>query len=477
VTYDELDGSTQLIAAGLAGRGIGRGDRVGLAVRRGRPAVEGILGILKTGASYVPLDPSYPMERLDFIASDADLSLVLIDDSAVNVGLGVPCSTIDEVVAAGRTAPSAPVELSSDLPAYVIYTSGSTGRPKGVVVTHRNVMALLRGALPLFDFTSADRWTLFHSYSFDFSVWEMWGAIATGGAAVVVEPDTAASPAAFARLLAAEKVTVLNQVPSVFAHVVNAHLADPRTPLELRYVIFGGEALQRPPIRLLRSAEPGAEVRWINMYGITETTVHVTFKELTAADIDTDGPTPIGRPLPHLGIEIYDENRRPCRYDDPGELWIHGDGVAAGYLNQPELTAERFVTLLIGGEGRRCYRSGDLVRRRKDGELEYLGRGDDQVKIRGFRIELGEIEAALLNHAAIEQACVTKLERPTGAILAALVVTRDGQSIDAGDVRTFLSTRLPVHMLPNTIAAVPEIPLAASGKVDRQAVLALASST
>ncbi len=476
MTYQELDESSDRIAAGLRAHGIGSGDRVGLRVERGWPVVAGILGILKAGACYVPLDPAYPDSRVRFMCADSGLVGVLGDRRGL-AGVSVEQIDLADLISSRPSsgAMGRPTDPAHDDPAYVIYTSGSTGQPKGVIVTHGNVLALLARTLPLLDLRPEDRWSLFHSYSFDFSVWEMWGPIATGACAVVVPADVAALAEEFVELLERAAITVLNQVPSVFSYVAAAYVRRGAPPLALRYVVFGGEALERAPIRAVRTANPELAVRWVNMYGITETTVHATFKELTPADIDSDELTPIGEPLPHLGVTLLDEGLRPCQGTDPGELWIYGDGVAAGYLKRPELTAQRFVNMRVNGSVKRCYRTGDIVRRRADGGLEYIGRADDQVKIRGFRIEVGEVEAALREHPAISSATVVKVDAPTGATLVAVVVpATGGESVTTVPIREFLAKRLPAHMLPSRIATVDALPLAPSGKVDRKAVLALA---
>ncbi|MEU8264344.1 AMP-binding protein [Micromonospora sp. NPDC048999] len=335
-------------------------------------------------------------------------------------------------------------------------------------MTHRNVTALLTAALPLFAVDERDRWSLFHSISFDFSVWELWGALASGATCVLVPDDAAASPAALVDFLARERITVLSQVPSVFRSLVLAHEQAGAPPLPLRHVVFGGESVDLGVIGHFAARMP--TVRLVNMYGITETTVHATFRELSPADLTGPVRSPIGMPLPHLSIDLRDEAGARVPDGQPGEMWVGGDGVAAGYLHRPDLTAERFVTV----DGRRCYRSGDLARRLPDGALEYLGRTDQQVKLRGFRIEPGEIEAVLRDHPQVRDAAVTVITTPAGGqfLTACVVATTD----ELPDLRAHAARTLPRHMVPQRYVSVPELPLTPSGKLDRAALTDLATA-
>ncbi|WP_188754144.1 amino acid adenylation domain-containing protein, partial [Pedobacter psychrotolerans] len=288
------------------------------------------------------------------------------------------------------------VNGSSDL-AYVIYTSGTTGIPKGSLVSHENVVRLFKTDRPLFDFDATDSWTMFHSYCFDFSVWEMYGALLYGGRLVVVSLAVARDPQSYLDLLVEEGITVLNQTPSSFYNLIEQDLLGGDQGLKLRYVIFGGEALSPGRLGLWSSKYPST--RLINMYGITETTVHVTYKEIGSAEISGDISN-IGRAIPTLSCYVLDGEQQLVPIGVAGELYVGGAGVCRGYLNRPELTAEKFISNPFV-EGDRLYRSGDLVRLLPTGELEYLGRIDDQVKIRGYRIELGEIEYVLNHHPQI----------------------------------------------------------------------------
>jgi amino acid adenylation domain-containing protein len=476
-TYAQLDMGSSAVARGLGARGVRRGDRIGLCVQRGAPAVLGILGILKAGGCYVPLDPTYPLERLRYLEEDAQLRHVVVDREAPlpHPSGAIPLEGLLDCGADAHDEAAGCPGASSEDPAYVIYTSGSTGQPKGVIVTHASLTAMLGAAIPYFGVGPADRWTLFHSYSFDFSVWELWAALVTGGTAVCVSADTAVSPDAFLALLMRERVTVLHQVPSVFRHFAAAYVRAGAPDLPLRYVICGGEPLARDPILEVTRANRRLRPVWMNIYGVTETTVHSTLRTLTKADLSATGPPSIGTALPHLTTWVLDDQQRPVGCGDVGELWMSGPGVAVGYLNRPELTARRFVSLELGrGSPLRCYRSGDLVRERADGQLEYIGRADDQIKLRGFRIELGEIEHSLRQHEQIRDAAVVAVDSAAGSRLAAAIVPRRPDAAPtASDLRAFLSERLPAHMVPNWVVQCTGLPQTPTGKLDRRAVRSL----
>jgi amino acid adenylation domain-containing protein len=470
LTYRELDERSNQLARHLRRQGIGPESRVGLRVERSAEMVIGILGILKAGGAYVPLDPDVPAERLTFLLADSGVRMLLAE-----------VELLDPAVAAESTAPLPPSARPGNA-AYVIYTSGSTGRPKGVVVTHANVTRLLAATEPWFGFSSEDVWTLFHSYAFDFSVWEIWGALAYGGRLVVVPWEVSRSPEAFLDLIAEERVTVLNQTPSAFRQL--SHLEESTGPggtreLALRHVVFGGEALELPSLAPWIARHGDERPRLINMYGITETTVHVTFRRISREDVEAGGGSVIGVPIPDLQLHVLDGHLRQVPLLAPGEICVGGAGLARGYLGRPELTAERFVPdpfgALFGQAGARLYRSGDLARRRPDGDLEYLGRRDQQVKIRGFRIETGEVQAILAAHPAVLDAVVLPWEAPEGRRLVAWVVPRPGADPSGGsfsltDLRRHAEERLPEHMVPAVLMPLAELPLTANGKLDRRAL-------
>ncbi|MCG8418554.1 MAG: amino acid adenylation domain-containing protein [Proteobacteria bacterium] len=482
LTYGQLDAVSSQLARYLQSRGIGPATTVGLCMERGVDLVAAILAILKAGAIYVPLDTHYPAARLSFIIDDAAVTLVVTHSSLLS-RLDTTVTTLcvdrewDALGPYPHTAP--PVETGPDSAAYIIYTSGSTGRPKGVVVNHANVVRLLAATDECFQFDDRDVWCLFHSINFDFSVWELFGALLYGGRLVVVPHATSRIPDAFYRLLCQHGVTVLCQTPSAFHQLSLAeeHVAGD-CGLRLRYVIFGGEALEPSALRPFFERHSDRVAEFINMYGITETTVHVTYRPIRRADVEVAGVSSIGRPIADLEVRLLDQYQQPVPIGIPGEIHVGGAGLATGYLNLPDLTAERFVPHPMAPDsGRRLYRSGDLARYLANGDMQYLGRLDHQVKIRGFRIELGEIERALVAHPAISEAVVVCVaDSETDKRLWAYVVARE-QNIAHGDLRAFLASRLPDYMLPAGFVAMAALPLTAHGKVDRGALPPPAAET
>jgi amino acid adenylation domain-containing protein len=351
-----------------------------------------------------------------------------------------------------------------------MFTSGSTGQPKGVAVTHGNVARLFAATESWFGFGPADVWTLFHSFAFDFSVWELWGALRYGGRLVVVPHAVSRSPEAFAALLLREGVTVLNQTPSAFRQLVEVDKTAPAALAGLRLVIFGGEALDLPSLRQWIDTHGDERPALVNMYGITETTVHVTYRRIRAEDV-TGGRSRIGVPIPDLDLHLLDPRSFELVPDGTvGEICVGGAGVARGYLHKPDVSAARFVPNGSGDRaGDRLYRSGDLARRRNDGDLEYVGRADDQVKVRGFRIELGDIEAALLGHASVGAAAVVLTTTSGGdRRLAAYVVPKAGAIVRSPDLLAHLHDAIPDYMIPAGVAVLDHLPINENGKLDRR---------
>ncbi len=477
VTYAALNRRANRLARHLRALGVVPETRVGICLERSVEMIVAILAVFKAGGAYVPLDPAYPKERLSFMLQDAGVvaliarrgmidglpdlggAVVLLEPEGASIGSG----------ADGDGADLEPVALP-DSPAYVIYTSGSTGRPKGVVVTHANVTGLFGAMAPEFGFDESDVWTLFHSYAFDYSVWEMWGALLYGGRLVVVPPLVGQSPEAFYDLLRRERVTVLNQTPLSFRQLLRADEAD-GGGLSLRLVNIGGEALNLDDLKPWVARHPDGPLL-VNLYGITETTVIVTSRTLHPDDFQGRPKCVIGRPIADLRVHLLDPSLQPVPVGVAGEIYVGGEGLARGYLGRPDLTAERFVPDPFADRpGSRLYRSGDLARRLEDGDLEYLGRADDQVKIRGFRIEPGEIEAALLAHASVREALVLARRDEGGeARLVAYVVVRPGQEVAVGDLRALLKRSLPDHMVPAAFVTLEALPVTPNGKVDRRAL-------
>ncbi|NYD51276.1 amino acid adenylation domain-containing protein/non-ribosomal peptide synthase protein (TIGR01720 family) [Actinomadura luteofluorescens] len=447
-TYAEVNARANRLAHRLIGQGVGPEQFVALALPRSADLVVAILAVLKAGAAYVPIDPDYPDDRIAYMIEDARPVLTLRPE---------------DLDAAGEDDTDPGVAVDPDHPAYVIYTSGSTGRPKGVVVPHQNVVRLLRSTEKWFEFGPEDVWTLFHSYAFDFSVWELWGPLLHGGRLVVVPYLTSRSPEDFLALLERERVTVLNQTPSAFYQLMAADKERPGADLALRYIVFGGEALDLGRLEDWYSRHPEDAPTLVNMYGITETTVHVSYLALDRVHTATATGSLIGTGIPDLRVYVLDGRLQPVPPGVVGELYVAGAGLARGYLNRPGLSAERFVADPHGDPGTRMYRTGDLGRWRRDGTLEYLGRGDQQVQLRGFRIEPGEIQAVLTRHDAVSDAAVIVRDER----LVAYVV---GAGIDPSELRRFAGKDLPEHMVPAAVVELDALPLTVNGKLDRAAL-------
>ena len=433
-----------------------------------------MLAILKAGGAYLPLDPDWPAQRLAFMLDDAHALAVL---TSRGVQQRLPATTrpvilIDDerqpVSGSGDTTPVGAV--TADNLAYVIYTSGSSGRPKGVAVTHANVNALLEATDPLLAGGGPDVWTMFHSSAFDFSVWELWGALLHGGTLVMVDHLVSRSPVAFSKLLRDEGVTVLSQTPSALAILNAEELADAAP----RLLVLGGEPLHPAIVQPWLTRHPG-RCRPVNMYGTTETTVHATALELTSDSLAVKATgSRIGRPLGHVYIRVLDPWLEPVPIGVPGELCIGGQGLARGYLHRPGLTADRFVPDPVPpSPGARLYRTGDLGRYLSDGQLEFLGRTDRQLKLRGFRIEPGEVEATLARHPAVRQAIVTAHQDTTSGaprLVAYLVPIDPARPVDISEVRRWLRDWLPDHMVPGAYVVLEALPRTPSGKLDPRAL-------
>jgi amino acid adenylation domain-containing protein len=478
LTYRELDQRANQLAHFLRNEGVRPDVLVGICVDRSVELVVGLLGILKAGGTYVPIDPQYPRERRAFMLQDSN-SPIILTEKALAHDLVVPNTKMvlldaDWPTISREPATNPRVAVRPEHLAYVIYTSGSTGTPKGTLISHHNVVRLFAATQPWFGFTERDVWTLFHSCAFDFSVWELWGALFHGGRLVVVPFDVSRTPETFYRLLCDEGVTVLNQTPSAFRQLIRAEeQAAPRGDLGLRYVIFGGEALDLKSLKPWFDRHGDARPRLVNMYGITETTVHVTYRPLSVADLDA--ASVIGVPIPDLQLYLLDEERRPVPSGEPGEIYVGGAGVARGYLNRPELTTQKFIPDPFAADaGMRLYRSGDLGRHLPNGDLEYLGRIDQQVKIRGFRIELGEIAATLNLDPGIRESVVVMTEiTPGDKALAAYVVKRPDADVQVPALRHMLRQRLPEYMIPAAFVFLDSLPLTVNGKLDVKALPAV----
>uniref|UniRef100_UPI003B8A65F8 non-ribosomal peptide synthase/polyketide synthase n=1 Tax=Rhodococcus sp. TaxID=1831 RepID=UPI003B8A65F8 len=486
ITYRELDARSNRLARWLIEKKLGPESVIAVAMERSVELIVALVGVVRAGAAYLPVDPGYPPERIGFVVRDAR-AVALLTDTASAAGLTdtplpehIEISRLDaeEVRRWIDGRPSGPVAdhervrpLHADSPAYVIYTSGSTGRPKGVVVTHRNVVTLLSGARDVLGFDSTDVWTMFHSYAFDFAVWELWGALGFGGRVVVVDRHTARAPDDLLALLAAESVTLLSQTPSAFGQLARAD-ADSDLPLALRGVVFGGEALDATRLAGWVERHGSDRPTLINMYGITETCVHVTWHRVESTEVDSSRTvgSVIGVGLPGIGVRVLDDRLHPVPVGVVGELYVAGPQVARGYLHRPDLTASRFVADPYA-PSQRMYRSGDRVRWSRAGDLEYVGRADFQVQVRGFRVEPGEVEAALVAVPGVASAVVLARAESAGADrLLGYVVPEPGESVTAETVTETAAQRLPAYMVPSAVTVLGEFPLTPNGKIDRAAL-------
>lgn len=480
LTYREWNQRANQLAHFLQKQGVGREVCVGVVVERSVEMMVALLAILKAGGAYVPIDPLYPSERIASILEDIQTPVLLTqerllsllpDKTGTIICLDRDWSQIAECATQNPTSTA-----TEDNLAYVIFTSGSTGRPKGVQITHRSIVHLMETTRPLFKFGPQDVCTVFHSYAFDFSVWEIWCPLTAGGCLVIVPVAATKAPEALHALLKREKVTVLNLTPSALRALMEQIASESEgsqngtgssMPKSLRLLACGGEALPGDLVPDLMRLEIPV---W-NFYGPTESTVWAAIHQVQNAD-SSDANVCIGRPLPNTQLHVLDAHLQPLPVGIPGELHIGAIGLARGYRNRPELTEERFIpSPFEENSGARLYKTGDLAVRRTDGSLRFLGRLDHQVKLRGFRIELGEIEAALNRHESVNTCVVVAYSAGTEAPrLVAYVVAEGEASLDVAELRTFLASILPDYMLPASFVFLPELPLNSNGKVNRRAL-------
>ncbi|MEU6485837.1 amino acid adenylation domain-containing protein [Streptomyces sp. NPDC046887] len=463
LTYRELDAYSDRIAATLHRRCPGV-SRVGLCLPRSIDLIAAMIGVFKAGAAYVPLDPEYPADRLADVLSDSGAELVLTagpPDEALRLDKAHVVTLTDANQQAADTPPPSPSTPGPDTPAYLLYTSGSTGRPKGVPITHRHVQSLLAAGREVFGFTAEDVWTFAHSFAFDYSVWEIWGALGNGASLVVVDRETVREPRTLARLITEERVTVLSQTPSLFEHLV------PELPDDtaLRRVFLGGDRLEPALLRpwFDRFADTGIQL--YNLYGVTEATVVSTYHLVREEEVRAEQPIPIGRALPNQRAYLLDAHDRPVPPGATGQLCVAGYAVAAGYHDRDTLTAERFTTDPLAAP-LPMYRTGDLATTTPQGELRFLGRADAQVKVRGFRVEPGEIEAALRELPGVRSAVVAVHGTGGAQRLVGYAVPDDPAPAPAESLRDLLHARLPEHMIPVAVHWIDRIPTTPGGKVD-----------
>ena len=480
LTYRELDARADTLADRLRALGVGPESCVGVLLEPSLETIVATLAVMKAGGAYVPMDVAFPTERMELMLTETGAELVLAHAAtADSVPAGhwtvLDLTVLDSEGSPGDLGPAAERSLTLAQPGnacYVIFTSGTTGRPKGTTVIHDNVTRLIGAARQRLEIGRGDVWTMFHSLAFDFSVWEIWGALTTGGRVVVVPAPMIRDTEAFYRLVCDAGVTVLSQTPSAFRQfeAVDARVG---AALRLRAVVFGGEALDQASVRRWASRHGYCGPRLINMYGITETTVHVTFREL---DEERTGRalTQLGSPLPGMRVHVLDRRGELCPVGAVGEIYVGGSGLTRGYTGHPDLTAARFVPDHLGEvPGRRLYRSGDLGRWNADGDLEYLGRSDTQVKVRGYRMELGEIEAALERSPDVQQAIALVAPGPQGDSELRVYAAVAGREPDSASLRAYLESMLPRYMVPSVITVLDELPINTNGKVDTSSLLAM----
>jgi aspartate racemase len=467
LTYRQLNTRANQLAHYLKGKGVVAETRVGICIERSPEMIVALLAILKAGGVYVPLDPAYPQARLRFMLEDAEVPLLLtrkaLHESLDGQSVQVIClEDIEDDI--NRENPSNPESASTaDSLAYVMYTSGSTGKPKGVAVTHRNIVRLVKNT-NYADFRCNEVFLQFSPISFDASTFEIWGSL-LNGAQLALMPPGAASLDELASCLKRYKVTTLWLTAGLFHLMVDTHLDDLKG---LKQLLAGGDVLSASHVKKASQALEGC--RLINGYGPTEnTTFTCCFPVEDLAAIN--GSVPIGRAISNTYVYVLDPHLNPAPVGIPGQLYIGGDGLARGYLNRPELTAERFINDPFGKKpGAQLYKTGDLVRYRRNGEIEFLGRMDGQVKVRGYRIELGEVETVLAEHEAVRDAVVVARKDQGDKHLAAYIVPREGKTPTAEELRAFLSERLPSHMVPSVFVVLEELPLSTNGKIDRGAL-------
>ncbi|GAA0740364.1 amino acid adenylation domain-containing protein [Gaetbulibacter jejuensis] len=479
ISYNDLDKASNKLSNFLISKGVQRGTIIALILGRDIKAITTILAIIKAGGVYLPIDINSSPERINYILNDSSANIIVSDTKNYNSIFGeqktallntkvqtiVDLDEYERDIQMKSDSPTGVEVLPTDL-AYIIYTSGTTGKPKGTLIEHENVVRLLFNDKVLFDFNNTDVWTLFHAFNFDFSVWEMYGALLTGGTLILVAENTVKDTDAFLRLLKDKKVTVLNQTPRAFYSLAEKEIEFKNNDLSIRYIIFGGERLM--PKKLKAFKDKYGKTKLINMYGITETTVHVTFKEITPLDIDSNESN-IGRMLPTLKGYIVNKDNNLVPQGVVGELLVAGKGIARGYLNNPELTAEKFSTQPFG---EKLYHSGDLVKLNSSGDLIYVGRNDKQLKIRGYRVEPKEIEESLLNFDGVTNVIVclqntlsdVKEEHSDEQSLCAYFTAK--KDISSHSLYNYLKLKLPSYYIPSYFIQMEEIPVTANGKTD-----------
>lgn len=475
LTYKELNEQANQLVHFLILNGVRPGDLVGICQERSIDMIVSILAVLKAGAAYVPIDPVAPPQRIAIILRTAKPILILTHDQTETVIDALfPIINISksDLLIKQQSVAAVEIDNSKINLAYIIFTSGTTGVPNGVCIDHSNLINLIQASLQIYDFSSKDVWCLFHSYAFDFSVWEIWGALAFGGKLVIVPYFVSRTPADFHTFLINEGVTILNQTPSAFYQLIEADKHQNKQN-KLRKIILGGEAVDLSLLKPWFQKYGDNKPQIYNMYGITEVTVHATYHLLTIDDVRTNRNV-IGKPLPNYQIILRDEQNNPVPIGTQGEICVLGPGVAKGYLNNKIQSQKKFVPVNTNNDSAGLmYKSGDLGCYDQEGNLEYLGRIDHQVKIRGFRIELSEIESILNQQPEINFSVVIvkNKEVEKKKLIAFVQLKNTNDNLAEKDLTNRLKQLLPAYMLPTRIKFISQIPLTVNGKIDREALL------
>ncbi len=470
LTYKKLNEKANQLARYLISNNIKPKDVVAIRMDKSLEMIIGILAIIKAGACYLPMNMAYPQDRVNYMIEDSNCKILLTSKHSSQLSYSVNSINIDldnENIYCGDIT-NINLILSPENLIYIIYTSGSTGKPKGAMLCHRNIVRLMKNDHFLFDFSEKDTWTMFHSVAFDFSVWEMYGALLYGGKLILVSDTIAKDPKLFLDLLRKEKVTVLNQTPSYFYNLQDVEMSIENRDLQIRYIIYGGEALNPSLIKSWKEKYPSTKL--INMYGITETTVHVTYKELLAEDLSLPSSN-IGKPIPTLRVYVLDKNFKIQPFNSSGQLCVSGEGLCLGYLNRPDLNSAKFIKNPYL-ENEIIYLSGDNACLSENGDLIYEGRIDNQFKLRGFRIELDEIESKILSHPSVSKCVVLpkKFDNKDTQLIAYIVCN---QNVAVSEIKNHIYSMLPTYMIPSHFIKLDAIPLTPNGKTDRQKLLSI----
>ena len=480
ITYRELNQHANQMAHLIISKGIKQGDVIPIIADNSLEAVIYILAVLKAGCCYLPLNPEYPLERICYLLEECSAKIILTDNRRSKLSVQLTdreLITLNDVEVQQQSKQNPTCHTSAQELAYILYTSGTTAEPKGVMVDHSNVMRLFFNDDNLFEFSDKDVWTLFHSICFDFSVWEIFGALLFGGNLIIVSKESKKDSLALSNIIREYSISVLNQVPNVFYNLLNVTDFVQENKTSLRYVIFGGDLLE--PAKLGAFHKGHSKVKLINMYGITETAIHTTFKSITQKDIDTHISN-IGKPLPTVSLHLLDQGGQYVPVNTVGELFVGGYGLTHGYLNAPALTDEKFV-INPQNSKQKLYRTGDLAKLLDNGEFEYLGRIDNQVNIRGFRIGLGEVEFQFAKLALVEQVVVVVKKDAFGdSYLAAFIISNDlntARDKQLNKIRKEIAEALPAYMTPSAIVILDEMPLTNNGKIDKKALVQLSVSS